>query len=79
MGKSEIKDLLQAEIQMFQVFAIFLVGLVTGLSSIVLTEEFEDKLVYRILLIVDLTVLIYVIFICSIQMVRIKKLKSKLN
>jgi hypothetical protein len=79
MGKSEIKDLLQAEIQLFQVFSFFLVGTITGFASIVLTEGFENKLISIFLLVVDFIALVYTGIVCSLQLIRINKLKYRLN
>ena len=79
MGKSEIKDLLQAEIQLFQVFSFFLVGTITGFASIVLTEGFEHKIIYMTLLIIDFMAFLFTIIMCSYQLIRINELKSKLN
>jgi len=47
--EEKIERKLKAEIALLQIYSFFLIGLVTGISSIVITITYTDKFVYYLL------------------------------
>jgi len=45
------KERLKAEIELFKIYAIFLIGLITGISTILLKREFDNTIAMLLLLI----------------------------
>lgn len=73
MNKEIIERKLKAEIELFKIYSLFIIGLITGISSLLLKDKFYDNNIVLILLIIGFVFLIAVtiIFIKYLHQIKI--------
>jgi len=73
MNKETVEKKLNTEIELFKIFAAFLIALIAGISTIIISKTYTDKYVLYLLYIG--TIAFFVVFVyCIYIFFRIKKL-----
>lgn len=77
MKKENIENKLTAEIELFKIFSYYLIALIAGISTIIISKAYTDKYVLFLLLLGIFSFLI-VFTHCIIYYFKIRKLKNLL-
>ena len=78
MDKENIERIINIELEFFKTYSFFLIALIAGISSIVITKAYSDKIVF-ILLIIGIIFLIVVAFFFVYSYIKIQKQTKKLK
>lgn len=73
MDKETTDKILKAEIQLFQIYAFFLIGLVTGIVTILINNEFYEGIIL-IILNTGIVFLLIIIAFLIFTFIKIRKL-----
>ena len=75
MNKEIIERKLRTEIELFKIYSFFLIGLITGISTIVIGKTYTDKYVFNLLVIgaIFLFVVFFAFFRSHIRIIKLTK------
>lgn len=79
MDKEIIDKQIKNEIDLFKVYAFFLVGLITGNTNLVIRYIEKNEIFILNLLLIGIVFLLIVVIIFVISLIRIKKLTKTLK
>lgn len=78
MNKEIIEKKLKTELELFKIYSFFLIGLITGISTIIIGKTYTDK--YVLYLLISGTLILVVIFFAFFRSYfRIIKLTKQKN
>jgi len=78
MDTEKIEKKIEIEIDLFKMYSVFLIGLITGITTIIFEEQFYQNKIKLIVLILGLLFLTFVIFVFVKSYIKIYKLTKKL-
>ena len=78
MNKETIDKKVKIELELFKIYSFFLIGLVTGIASILFRNAFYDNKIILIALIIGIVFLIFTGTVGIISYIKIYKFTKKL-